>query len=114
MISFEPGPKIASTVSWSPDFAASRSALPASSGEANVFWPEPTAAAVPDFAQETRGMSKTKSNAKLAGEIVRRTRCDMFDLQGPNLIGVLPRNQFHGPELSDDFTYGHHENHHRR
>src|SRR5215472_18085638 len=81
MTAFEPGPKIASTVFWSPAFAASTSALPASSGEANVLWLESAAAAVSDFAQEMSGMSKAKSHAKLAGAMVRRIRCDIFDLQ---------------------------------
>ena len=32
------GPKIASNALWSPDFAASKNAAPASAGDAKVFW----------------------------------------------------------------------------
>src|SRR5215472_10621435 len=99
MISFEPEPKIASTLSWSPAFAASMSALPASSGEANVLWLAAAAAAVaavPDFAQETRGIRKTKSNAKVAGAMVRRTWCGIFDLQEPT--DRRSNSQFHRPD----------------
>src|SRR5271168_1944347 len=34
----ESGPKIASKAFWSPDVAASRNAVPASAGDAKVFW----------------------------------------------------------------------------
>src|SRR5215469_2176131 len=75
MISFEPGPKTASTAFSSPDFAASTSALPASSGEAKVLWLAVAATAFSDRVPEVRGMISANAISKLPTLTLLRRSC---------------------------------------
>src|SRR5215470_20242926 len=68
--SFGPGPKIASSAFRSSALAASASALPASSGEANVFWAASVAAGFSeagfsDLVHEARNTDSARSASSI-------------------------------------------------
>src|SRR5271166_5998735 len=86
-MSCEPGPKIAIKASWLPAFAASASALPASSGDANVFCTASVAAGFSvDLLHEPMEIIRaTSANITQHREIMTLTR-DISFLQRSYLI----------------------------
>src|SRR5271169_6934460 len=86
-MSCEPGPKIAIKASWLSAFAASANALPASSGDANVFCTGSVAAGFSaDLLHEAMEIIRaTSANITQHREIVTLT-CDISLLQSSYLI----------------------------
>src|SRR5580658_4103002 len=98
---FDSGPKIATTVSGFPDCAAAMSALPASSGEANVLASAVDAAGVSGLLHEERQMMSARINSidPLKKFVLRsRCNCDMRVLRRSFLLPIIGGNYLRPPQ----------------